>query len=172
MIIEAGCDLHELLYPRLIRDHEANGVEGAPLWVAALDDELRYLFTRPAVTPLRLPLSDHAADIAACLDDADRSVEECPELAAFDLLGQIAFDEAGYYSTLPRHSFRDYAGRQDLPRAAVIAGPHEYGCSCLACEQYADDIAELRRRARECEGGGVTGDDDPLRDGLDPLVRH
>lgn len=199
MIIEAGCDLHELLYPRLIRDHEANGGEGAPLSVAALDDELRYLFTRPAVTPVRLPLSDHAADIAACLDDdlwnvryyvlahylksrpddqgfwlddADRSVEECPELAAFDLLGQIAFDEAGYYSTLPRHSFRDYAGRQDLPRAAVIAGPHEYGCSCLACEQYADDIAELRRRARECEGGGVTGDDDPLRDGLDPLVRH
>jgi hypothetical protein len=68
MIIEAGRDLHELLYPRLIRDHEANGSEGPPLWVAALDDKLRYLYTRPAVTPVRLPLSDHAADIAACLE--------------------------------------------------------------------------------------------------------
>ena len=93
------------------------------------------------MTPVRLPLSGHATDIAACLDggfwnvrndvlaqhletrsddksfwldDADRSVEARPELAAFDLLGQIAFDEDGYYSTLPRHSFRDLASRKDL----------------------------------------------------------
>jgi len=83
MIIEAGCDLHELLHPRLIRDHEANGALGAPLSVLSLDD-------------------------------ADRSVEARPELAVFDLLGQIAFDEDGYHSTLPRHSFRDLASRQDL----------------------------------------------------------
>ena len=141
MIIEAGCDLHELLNPRLIRDHEANGAVGAPLSVVSIDDELRYLYPRPAATPVRLPLFGHAADIAACLDggfwnvrndvlaqhlktrsddksfwldDADRSVEARPELAAFDLLGQIAFDEDGYYSTLPRHSFRDLASRQDL----------------------------------------------------------
>lgn len=176
MIIEAGYDLHELLYPRLIRDHDKNAADGDPLWVVALDDKLRFLFMRPAAPKVRLPLTEHAAEIAACLDDDLSSPkyvvlafflrtapdhpphwlyelghvwDACPELAGFEMLGQIAFDEDGYYSSLPRYSFRDYAGHQDLPRAAVIAGPHPCDCACLACEQHAEDVAALRRRARE-----------------------
>ena len=47
MITEAGCDLHELLHPTLIRDHDKNGGEAAPLCVVALDEKLGHLCTQP-----------------------------------------------------------------------------------------------------------------------------
>lgn len=196
MIIEAGYDLHELLYPRLIRDHERHGGEGTPLWVVALDDELRYLYTRPAVARFRGPLSDHGAEIASCLHDHEGlwniryyalayyrktgpndqchwlhhdelALSDCTELEPFELLGQMVFDEDGYYSTVPRYSFRDYPGHRHLPRAAVIPGPHGLDCRCLACEQHADDMVELRSLDDDARVGLPVGDVEP-GDGLDP----
>lgn len=172
MIIEAGYDLLQLIHPQLFADDASRRA----LWVMAMDEDLRYLFTRKVRDVVPGTFEDAVPDLAAALRSdpfrphyfvlahmvpsmgsgieekvhhEDAHIRSAPVLAGYQLLGRMVFDSENLYSSAPRYTFRDYVGREDLPRAAVIPGPHEYlRCTCLACAQYEAKLAAGRMRHR------------------------
>lgn len=82
------------------------------------------------------------------LYETDERIRLMPALTDYHLLGRVVFDPEGFYSSVPRYSFRDYPALSDLPRSATIRGPHEVGCQCFSCEQYERMLAENWERNR------------------------
>ncbi|MCS5736248.1 hypothetical protein [Herbiconiux daphne] len=168
MIIEAGYDVLQLIEPVVHRDDTSRH----SLWVLGLDSDLRLLFLDIAARFVQHDAVDYLKQIDACLSQSIRpvryvvlayhdhsrrwepdgwldAIDEClsarPEFAGRELLGQVVFTDDGYFSTVPRYSFRDYPSLEALPRAAACAGPHLFlDCGCLACRQF----EERRDRAR------------------------
>ena len=159
MIIEAGYDLLQIVYPHL-EDRKKRDA----LWVITMDKNLRHLFIRkvtadastqielliPAIakslqrknTSLKVRYfalahrhpDVHHTNIEQWTYDEDRPIIDAPELSEYRYLGRYVTDGEWSYSSWPRYSFCDYIGCEDLPQAAVIPGPHEmFKCECLAC---------------------------------------
>lgn len=158
MIIEAGYDLHLLLFP----DHSAS--EG--LRMVCLDADLRVTDVRTLI-PAFAGVFDHSAleSIEAAIPDEDdlvpqldtrfvglgyrvtatagypecfdwgrvKAVEVRLARRGIHLLGIQVCDDESWASTGPMHSFESYA-LDHLPRAIVIPGPHPFAsCECVAC---------------------------------------
>lgn len=171
MIIEAGYDLQQLIYPELFADEASRRA----LWVMAMDEDLRFLFTRKVRDEVPGSLEDAVPELAAVLDgdpwkphyfvlahmvpsmgpgiegevhQEDERIASAGALAKYELLGRLVFDDEYVYSSAPRYSFRDYVGCEDLPRVAVIPGPHELlSCPCLACAQHEAKLGRARSRS-------------------------
>lgn len=158
MIIEAGYDLHLLLF--------AGHRESGGLRMVCLDADLRVtdactvipffsgVFDPAVLDAIEASLPDDHADfpqldtrfIALGHTAADSSryphgfdweqvtdVEKRLALRGIRLLGIQVCDDEGWASTGPMHSFESYA-LDDLPRTVVIPGPHPFAsCECLAC---------------------------------------
>jgi hypothetical protein len=189
MIIEAGYELRELVQPALL----ANETGRQALWLLAMDKDLRFLFLRKVVDPIVGSIEPHIEQILEQLDDGrdqahyfaiahmvprvteglcqelhrqDELLRQAASLLDYELIGHLAFDEEEWYSSGPMHSFRDYPGCEDLPRAAVIRGPHPWGCECLACTQREAVIAELVKAARKrVADAALAGDGGPGSEG-------
>lgn len=172
MIIEAGYDLLQLFSPDLFPKRKMPGRRA--LWVIAMDEDLRLLYSKKVKGDANLPIEERACEIAdaladespwrvayfavACLDtdlcgnyssEFERQVEmlrSAPELIEHELIGHYLSDGKGLYSSAPRYSFRDYLGLEHLPRVAILPGPHEYPCDCLACVQFEDKLRLNRER--------------------------
>lgn len=158
MIVEAGYDVMTLLHGEMSADDES----AEALWVLLLDENLRYLRLNKALLKMSGTADLHIGKIAEALTcdfypkyfvlaysepevnqhhdgwlhGIDERIRESPDLLNFYMLGQVAFDPTGYYSSVPRYSFRDYIGLERLPRAASFAGPHTCPCDCPACTQH------------------------------------
>lgn len=159
MIIEAGYDLHLLLFGGS-RSRNA-------LRMVCLNDELRVvdictvmpefsghfdetvLDVIERATPERSDSLAHLNTryVALGYGVADTSQYphgfDWPRLTALSewlechgiqlLTVQVGGDD-GWASSGPMHSFASYPGHDDLPRALVIPGPHPFGsCECPAC---------------------------------------
>ena len=149
MIIEAGYDIVELLAGTVRSTAEGK----RSLWVLCMDAELHHLGVYRARDIMTGPLESHADDILAVFEscyrpvayfalahsatetspysvdphcDPDEPMRQLPALADHQFLGRLIFDDEGYYSTLPRYSFRDYPSLCDLPRTVTVPGPHEF----------------------------------------------
>lgn len=171
MIIEAGYDIVELLAGTVRRNDETRRA----LWVMCMDADLHHLSIRRACDAMTGSIESHVDDIVRVLQtdfrpvtyfalahaitedrtnadewlyESDERMRLLPTLTDHQLLGRVVFDPKGYYSTLPRYSFRDYPQLSDLPRTAIIRGPHEIDCQCVACEQFERMLAENRERHR------------------------
>jgi hypothetical protein len=157
-------------------DPSDNAVRDGPLWVLTMDAQLRYWQTTRVVDKMGSSTDEHIDDIARKLNEEphhsvyyvlahttsvtrqadddwlyhlDQSIKHHPALEGHELLGQVVFDETGYFSTVPRYSFRDYAGLEHLPRAASFTGPHAWSnCLCAGCVQHEVLLKEIRARAR------------------------
>ena len=162
-----------------------------PLWVLIMDAQLRYWATTRVVDRMGASTAEHIDEIAWTLNeepDCSRydvlahttTVERCDDddwlfqldqvikhhhaLAGHELLGHIVFDPTGYFSTVPRHSFRDYPSLGHLPRAASFAGPHAWsGCPCGACVQHDELLEQIRSRSTDRASSSATTDKDPVR---------
>lgn len=172
MIIEAGYDIVELISASLTRDDETRRA----LWVMCMDADLHYLSIRRACDTMTESIESHVDDIVTVLEsdfrpvayfvlgyaepeirthpngwlyETDERLRLMPALTDYHLLGSLVFDPEGFYSSVPRYSFRDYPSLSDLPRAATIRGPHEIGCHCVSCEQYARMLDENWERHRK-----------------------
>lgn len=171
MIIEAGYDIVELISASVTRDDETRRA----LWVMCMDADLHYLSIRRACDTMTESIESHVDDIVTVLKsdfrpvayfvlgyaepvtrakrqgwlyETDERLRLMPALTDYRLLGSLVFDPEGYYSSVPRYSFRDYPSLSDLPRPATIRGPHEVGCHCVSCEQYERMLAANRERNR------------------------
>jgi hypothetical protein len=171
MIFEAGYDLYQVIAPCLTETEASKKA----LWMLAMDKNLRMLFTLQVSDTFEGSLTGHIDDIVAGLEcdygevhyfvlahsvssidewDAERVyqddllINKDPKFAGREYLGRLVRDEEWVYSSWPRYSFRDYIGKEHLPRAAVLQGPHDYPCDCLACTQHQEYIEE-RRAARQ-----------------------
>ena len=169
MIIEAGYDLGQLIHPELFASDESK----RGLWMLAMDKHLRLSFLDKVSDEMSGSVEPHIPDIVAALENHytplryfvlahmmprlgsgiaewvyrdDTPLRESPSLAQYQFLGRLVFDGEYAYSSAPRYSFRDYVGYEDLPRAAVIPGPHGFDCVCVACAQHEAILAENRRR--------------------------
>lgn len=159
MIIEAGYDLHHLLF--------AGHRELGELRMVCLDADLR-------VTDIRTVIPSFTGSFdAAALESIDEAIpdddEDLPQLntrfvalgynvastsgypEGFDgarvtvveewlgcrgitLLGIQVSDHECWASTGPMYSFATYLLAEELPRAVVIPGPHPFGsCECASC---------------------------------------
>jgi hypothetical protein len=159
MIIEAGYDLHLLLF--------AGRGESRALRMVCLDADLRVTDTRTVTTSfsgsfdaatlesIDLAIPDSNEDlpqydtrfVALGYDVADASgypegfdwqrvkvVEEWLSCRGVQLLGIQVSDHQQWASTGPMHSFVSYPLADGLPRAVVIPGPHSFdSCECAAC---------------------------------------
>jgi len=194
MIIEAGYDIVELLLNGVANRRNSDTKENEnPLWVLTMDAQLRYWSTSRVVDHMGASSDQHIEDIARKLNeeprysayyvlahttrvhhrddddwlyDLDQIIKNHPDLDGHELLGQVVFDETGFFSTIPRYSFRDYVGLEHLPRAASFAGPHEWSnCPCAACVQHEKLLEENRARFRNSPHGPIQGaggeDDEP-----------
>lgn len=158
MIIEAGYDLHLLLFP----DTSPPG----GLRMVCLDADLRVTDVRTPI-PVFAGIFDHSAldSIEAAIPNDDdlmpqldtrfvslgyrvratsgypegfdwervKAVEERLARRGVRLLGIQVSDGESWASTGPMYSFESYA-LDDLPRAIVIPGPHPFAsCECVAC---------------------------------------
>ena len=159
MIIEAGYDLHTLLF-------DGNHSHGA-LRMVCLGDDLRLLDivtvmprfsghfdaaaldlvesaipdshdSLPQLTTRYVALGYTVADASQYPHgfDMDRitALEGWLSCHGVRLLTIQVADDEGWASSGPMHSFDSYLGTEDLPRAVVIPGPHPFGtCECVAC---------------------------------------
>lgn len=89
--------------------------------------------------------SQQSNDYFVELHDLDDTLTQTAALADHKLLGVYVSSGEILCGTVPRYSFRDYAGLEHLPRAAVFSGPHGFSCTCGACTQH----EEMLRRNRE-----------------------
>lgn len=180
MIIEAGYELRLLVQPILF----ANESSRKSLWLLALDKDLRFLFPAKVVDNMGRTIEPHIDQIIGQLADdcfqthyfavahmvphvsfqlyeelsqLDEKLQQAASPQGFELIGHLVFDDECWYSNGPMHRFRDYPGN-DLPRAMVIPGPHEWGCSCPACTQHETYIADLRANAVARRGAGADAD--------------
>ena len=176
MIIEAGYDLVQILHPEVLADAASRRA----LWMLAADKDLRLLEVSPVCPEFSGSLEPHVADIVAAIagcyrpvryfalahtvspldcDDwpriswEDEALREAHNFEPDQFLGRLVFDGDHIHSSAPRYSFRDYVGRENLPRAAVIAGPHFGDCECLACSQFNEMMAEYRALREAAEPG-------------------
>ena len=171
MIIEAGYDILELMSASVTRDRKTRRA----LWVMCMDADLHYLSIRRACDTMTESIESHMDDIVTVLEsdfrpvayfvlgyaepekrthpdgwlyETDERLRLTPALTDYHLLGSLVFDPDGYYSSVPRYSFRDYPSLFGLPRTATIPGPHEPDCHCVSCEQYERMLAANRARNR------------------------
>jgi len=166
MIIEAGYDLVRLADDSVNRNSRSRRA----LWMIALDEHLRLLSTPRITRDMNLPVAAYIDEISAALrqsplpvryialayraaghssestrlGEADERLTADGWLGDVDLLGQIVFDRTGFSSSVPRFSFRDYIGLEQLPRAVSVLGPHEVGCECVACVHFEQLLHENR----------------------------
>ena len=174
MIIEAGYELQLLVQPILL----ANESSRKSLWLLAMDKDLRFLYPRKVLDTMGTTIEPHIDEIIGALGDdcfqthyfavahmvphvsfsiyeelshLHEKLQQAASPRGFELIGHLVFDEECWYSSGPMHSFRDYPGN-DYPRAAMIPGPHEWGCSCPACAQREEYIADLRATAAAARG--------------------
>ena len=182
MIIEAGYDILQLLSSKLFKK---TGTLKAGIWVAAMDEDLRYLFRARVKGDPEIPLDDRPRDIARALtrkrypkhaayyvlaivepgapdrgecghEDLKPATQQGTELAGHELLGVIVTNGGvGWWSTLPLHQFRDY-GLDHLPRAAVYPGPHTYECECGACSMWNEKMRGYREQREAREAQEVS----------------
>lgn len=159
MIIEAGYDLHVLLF--------AERREPGALRMVCLDADLRVIDIRTVFPSFsgsfdaatlesidcaipddddKFPLLD-TRFVALGYDVADASgypegfewervkvVEEWLGCRGVHLLGIQVSDHERWASTGPMFSFETYPLADELPRAVVIPGPHPFdSCECAAC---------------------------------------
>ncbi len=159
MIIEAGYDLHLLLF--------AGNHEPGALRMVGLDADLRVTTVR-TVMPAFSGRFDAAAldsiDAAIPVDNENsptydtrfvalgyevadargypegfdwervKVVKEWLGCRGVELLGIQVSDHERWASTGPMHSFASYLLADELPRAVVIPGPHPFdSCECAAC---------------------------------------
>ena len=171
MIIEAGYDLFELFAPKLFAKRGSKARRAT--WVVAMDENLRNMHMAKVGGDASGPIENHIHNVVKALnkravrdvayyalahldtefhDDycnqfehIEETLRLAPELIEHELLGLYVSNGKGLYSCGPRYSFRDYVGYEHLPRNAIIQGPHEMPCSCLACTQH----EEMLRRNRE-----------------------
>ncbi|MCW4386316.1 hypothetical protein OH146_11085 [Salinibacterium sp. SYSU T00001] len=182
MIIEAGYDLLQLFAPKLFRRGRDRRRMG--MWVITMDKNLRQLDMRkvstrhmqsveeciPRIADMlsnselgevayyafaRLD-TDLPVDLSCVLEHQHESLALAPELVEYKLLNNYLSNGRDLYSRGPRYSYRDYIGMEHLPRAAVLPGPHDYPCACLACTQHEELLRERRAAAanREPDGAG------------------
>lgn len=167
MIIEAGYDLHLLLF--------AGNHEPGVLRMVCLDADLRVTAVRTVMTAFSGRIDAAALDSidTAIPDDGEdfpqyntrfvalgyevddvtgypegfdwervKVVEEWLGCRGVELLGIQVSDHARWASTGPMHSFASYLLADELPRVVVIPGPHPFdSCECVAC-------APLRQQLR------------------------
>jgi hypothetical protein len=182
VIIKAGYDLSQIIDPYLHDPEQVNA-----LWLILLDDELRLLGVRKVASIYGGSVAPHLAEIAAQLhqeeashwlkyfalahrldrvddaniadkvDDDDQFVNGAPSLSEFSYLGRLVADGQYAYESWPRYSFRDYIGREDLPRVASIPGPHFYDCECVACSGRQSRLEAARERLRQAGSTSIEG---------------
>ncbi|HEY0260633.1 MAG TPA: hypothetical protein VGC18_12375 [Lacisediminihabitans sp.] len=178
MIIEAGYDILQLLCPEVMKDAESQRA----VWVLSMDERLRLLFIGVVAPTAADRIESHVEDIAKALTrhpgpakyyvvartvqshkgesgdwlrQEDERLNHLPALADHELLGQVVFDPDGYFSSVPRYSFRDYPELEHLPRTAILPGPHPLmSCDCLACVQHKIMLDDNRRRAEKLANPG------------------
>jgi len=162
------------------------------MWVIALDKNLRQLYMKKIGGAASGPIEECIPRIAKALRwdklgcvtyyafarlDTDLPEEYsgaferqeevlrlAPELIAHELLGTYLSNGKDLYRSGPRYSFRDYLGMEHLPRTAILPGPHEYPCECLACTQHEEMLRANRERQRPIDastGEGLYGDAPP-----------
>lgn len=159
MIIEAGYDLHLLLF--------AGNHEPGALRMVCLDTELRVTSVRTVMTAFSgrfdaaaldsidtaIPVDNEnfpkydtrfvaigyeVTDVTGYPEGFDwervKVVDEWLGCRGVELLGIQVSDHEGWASTGPMHSFASYPLADDLPRVVVIPGPHPFdSCECAAC---------------------------------------
>ncbi len=159
MIIEAGYDLHLLLF--------AGRREPGALRMVCLDADLRLTDTRTVIPSfsgsfdaatlesIDLAIPDNNADllkydtrfVALGYDVASvagypegfdwqrvKAVEEWLSCRGVRLLGIQVSDHEQWVSTGPMYSFVTYPLADELPRTVVLPGPHPFdSCECAAC---------------------------------------
>ena len=170
MIIEAGYDLHLLLF--------AGNHEPGALRMVCLDADLRVTTVR-TVIPTFSGRFDAAAldsiDTAIPVDDENfpkydtrfvalgynvddasgfpegfdwervKVVEEWLGCRGVELLGIQVSDREGWASTGPMYSFASYLLADELPRVVVIPGPHPFdSCECAACAPRRQHLRRVR----------------------------
>jgi hypothetical protein len=173
MIIEAGYDMLQVLSPCI----HASTANRRALWMLAMDDELREMSIKMVCPEYAFPLEKHIPDIVKALEcdngyvkyfalahmlprlgdniehevyEEDEPVRTAPEFDGRQFLGRLVFDEDNRYSSAPRYAFRDYPLHDDLPRVAVVKGPHPLlDCQCLACSQFEAKLAANRAKSAE-----------------------
>ncbi len=166
MIIEAGYDLFQLFAPHLFPKKRKPGRKA--MWVIAMDDQLRQLYVKKVKGDAGATMESRVCDIAdslaghfptptayfavGCLDTDLRgdygaeferqydTLRSAPELIEHEFIGNYLSNGKSLYSSAPRYSFRDYVGLEHLPRVAILPGPHEYPCECLACVQFEEKL--------------------------------
>ena len=172
MIIEAGYDLFQLFVPKLFAKRGSKMRQGT--WAIAMDENLRSMLLTKVRGDASAPIEDRIPKIVKALnkrafrpvayyalahldtelhDDYgeqfvhfEDTLRLAPELIEYELLGLYFTNGQGFYSSGPDYSFRDYVGYEHLPRDAVIPGPHEYPCSCVACTQHEEMLCRNRER--------------------------
>ena len=92
-------------------------------------------------------------DYSDQFEQLEETLRLAPELIEHELLGLYLSNGQGFYNSGPRYSFRDYVGYEHLPRNAIIAGPHEIPCTCVACKQR----DEMLRRNWDRNNAATTG---------------
>ena len=159
-----------------------HGPHDSPLWLLTLDRDLRVQYLVQVTPDMRGRPADEREAIVAALDCSDlfevrwlvfawwsptvapvdsgwqrhlddEALRAAPELADYELLGTVVYDDEGFACTFPRFSFCDYD--EGLPVAAVIHGRHPRGCDCLACEQARVRRAEREERREAARGGSA-----------------
>ena len=169
MIIEAGYDVVLLADASINRNSRTRRA----LWLIAADENLRLISTDRVTSDMQLPVAAYIDEISAALTrspvpvryialayrstgpssdprwlgEIDERLTADGWLGDVELLGQIVFDRTGYFSTVPRFSFRDYIGLEHLPRAVSVLGPHDVGCECVACVHFEQLLLENRQSA-------------------------
>ena len=170
MIIEAGYDILELFSPKVFK-RRARYRRG--MWVLALDENLRNLYMakvggkhqdvenrlhavakaldRRGLSPITywaaaVVDTDYSGDLEEEFHHIDSMLSEAALLADHHYLGCYFSNGKELYGSVPRYSFRDYIGLEHLPRAAACPGPHEIGCTCLACTQFEERLERNRQR--------------------------
>jgi len=170
MIIEAGYDVLQLLDGAVNKNSRSK----RGLWLLAMNEYLRFQYLKKVAFDMTLPVEAYIDEVSAALHRDSlptkyivlayrtrESMRDSPWLHALDerltadgwlgdveLLGQVVFDASGYWSTVPRFSFRDYIGLEHLPRSVSVLGPHDVGCECVACVHFEQMLHENRLRAK------------------------
>ncbi|HMF59332.1 MAG TPA: hypothetical protein VK595_03120 [Vicinamibacterales bacterium] len=155
MIIEAGYDLRELLFPNWAGNDDEPSVR-----LVTFDESLRFLYRRRIADAYLGDLDHHHDEIASALTsdyvryfavghpvpeldsrggfwreyDGGERVRATTAGMGLHFLGHLVHDKEWWGSSGPVHRFEDYPGSDEVPRAIVIPGPHPFlECDCAAC---------------------------------------
>ena len=170
MIIEAGYDLHVLLFaerrepgalrmvcldadlrvthictviPSFSGSFDAAALDSIDRAIPANDDTLPQLDTR------FVALGYEVDDVTGYPEGFDwervKVVEEWLGCRGVELLGIQVSDHERWASTGPMYSFVTYPLADELPRVVVIPGPHPFAsCECAACAPRREQLRRGR----------------------------